>query len=365
MAKSYGNDVLLVTGAHSFMNSKHGEYVLQTFAMTGIHYHHVVVSREPSPEMVDQTVIRHRDANIRLVVAIGGGSVVDAGKAISAMLGRTESVTEFLEGVGSKTHPGTKVPFIAIPTTAGTGSEATKNAVISQVGIMGFKKSLRHDNFVPDIAIVDPELTLQTPPDVTAASGMDCFTQLVEAYLSNKPTPFTDALALDGITTLKNALPRAWKWGQDLEARSGMSYAALVSGICLANAGLGAVHGFASSIGGLFTIPHGVVCGTLMAPANAITVKKLREQSDNSSALGKYSILGKLFSGEEQRSQDYYIDYIINLLWEWTEMMAIPRIGKYGIGTDDFDRIISLTDVKNNPVKLENDDLREILEARL
>jgi alcohol dehydrogenase class IV len=365
LAKSYGNDVLLVTGAESFVHSKHGEYLLHTFEMTGVHYHHVSVVREPSPEMIDQTVIRYRDTNIRLVVAIGGGSVIDAGKAIAAMLGRFEPVKEFLEGVGNKDHPGTKVPFIAIPTTSGTGSEATKNAVISQIGLLGFKKSLRHDNFVPDVAIVDPELTLHCPPDITAASGMDCFTQLLEAYISTRATPITDALAFDAIGKIKNALPKAWRMGQDIEARSDMAYAALISGICLANAGLGAVHGFASSIGGLFIVPHGIVCGTLMASANAVTVKRLKEHNSSHTALLKYAELGKLFSGEEQKSQFYYIDRFIEILAEWTETMNISRLGKFGIKRTDIDKIVNVTDIKNNPVKLGKDDLAEILETRL
>lgn len=365
IAKAFGNDILLITGAGSFMHSKHGEYLLHTFEMTGVHYHHVSIVREPSPEMIDQTVIRFRDVNIKLVVAIGGGSAIDAGKAISAMLGRSESVKDFLEVVGNKEHPGTKVPFIAIPTTSGTGSEATKNAVISQIGPLGFKRSLRHDNFVPNIAIVDPELTVHCPPDITAASGMDCFTQLLEAYLSTKATPLTDALALDAIGKLKNALPKAWRMGHDIEARADMAYAALVSGICLANAGLGAVHGFASSIGGMFIIPHGVVCGTLMAPANAITVKRLKEHQSGNAALLKYAELGKLFSGEEQKSQFYYVDRFVDILNEWTETMNIGRLGKYGIQHSDLERIVNGTDIKNNPSKLSKEDLMGILEARL
>jgi alcohol dehydrogenase class IV len=365
LARTFGNDILLVTGGSSFMNSKHGEYLLHTFELMGIRYHHVVVSREPSPEIIDQTVIRHRETTIRLVVAIGGGSVIDAGKAISAMIGQTASVRDFLEGVGSKEHPGTKIPFVAIPTTSGTGSEATKNAVISQIGTSGFKKSLRHDNFVPDVAILDPELTLNCPPDITAASGMDCFTQLVEAYVSDKATSLTDAMAFDAIGKLKSALPRAWRLGLDIESRSDMSYAALVSGICLANAGLGAVHGFASSIGGLFNVPHGTVCGTLMAPANDMNVKRLREQNNESPALTKYAALGQLFSDETQKSPEFYIDHFIHVLYEWTEMMNINRLGKYGIMNQDIDKIIPLTDLKNNPVKLSSEDLKEILFTRI
>jgi alcohol dehydrogenase class IV len=365
IARSYGNDVLLVTGAGSFIHSKHGEYLTSTFDMTGIRYHRVAINREPSPEMIDQTVIRYRGTNIGLVIAIGGGSAIDAGKAISAMLGRTESVREFLEVVGDKDHPGTKIPFIAVPTTSGTGSEATKNAVISQIGIGGFKRSLRHDNFVPNVAIIDPELVAQCPPNITASSGMDCFTQLVEAYLSTNAIPATDALAIDAIEKLKNALPRAWKWGEDLEARADMSYAALISGICIANAGLGTVHGFASSLGGLFNIPHGVVCGTLMAPANVINIKRLRQQNNGNPALAKYATLGRLFAGENQKSDDYYIDFFADQLVSMAELMNIERLGKFGIKSSDFEKIVNITDSKYNPIKLGKDDLVDILEARL
>jgi alcohol dehydrogenase class IV len=365
LARSFGNDILLVTGKNSFSHSKFGEYLLHTFEMTGLQYHRIVISCEPSPDMIDQAVIRNRLNKINLVIAVGGGSVIDAGKAISAMLNKTESVKNYIEGIGNKEHSGIKVPFIAVPTTSGTGSEATKNAVISQIGPNGFKRSLRHDNFIPDCAIVDPELTLLCPPELTAYSGMDCFTQLVESYLSEKALSLTDALALDGLKYIKHFLIRAYRFGQDIEARSGMSYAALLSGITLANANLGTVHGFASSLGGMFTIPHGVVCGTLMGSVNRLTVEKLKKNGQNSVALSKYVTLGKLFIEKEAKTDDWYIDAFLDLVDEWTELLNIPCLSKFGIVPDDINKIVSLTDSKANPVKFEKDDYIKVLESRL
>ena len=253
--------------------------------MKNIEYKLISIPGEPSPEDIDNAVKSLDNEGIDLVVGIGGGSVLDAGKAISAMMHKPESVVRFLEGVGDMEHPGTKLPYIAIPTTSGTGSEATKNAVISKIGINGFKKSLRHDNLVPEIALIDPELTLNCPPEITAASGMDCFTQLTEAYLSDKSNEYTDALAMEGLKAIKLSLKRCCADGQDIEARTGMSFAALTSGICLANAGLGVVHGFASSVGGMYNIPHGLVCGTLMAKSNEINVRELRKNPGNHDCL--------------------------------------------------------------------------------
>ncbi|MFW5821277.1 MAG: iron-containing alcohol dehydrogenase, partial [Bacteroidota bacterium] len=258
--KSFGDPVLLITGRESFIKSDRGMELLKSLEENNISFFRISIPGEPSPSNVDEAVETYRDMNIKLVIAIGGGSVLDAGKAISAMLTVQESVKHYLEGVGNKEHPGTKLPFIAMPTTSGTGSEATKNAVISEIGPGGFKKSLRHDNFVPNIAILDPVLTLACPPSITAASGMDCFTQLTEAFLSNRSSAYTDAFAREGLQAIRSSLIRAVMNGSDLEARAGMSFAALNSGVCLANAGLGTVHGFAGVIGGKFDIPHGLVC---------------------------------------------------------------------------------------------------------
>jgi alcohol dehydrogenase class IV len=362
--KLYGKKIVLVLGKKSFILTDQSEKLLQDFKKANIEYHLISIHGEPSPENIDQAVNRLKNEDIHLVVGIGGGSVLDAGKAISAMIYKSESVIEFLEGVGKLDHPGTKIPFIAIPTTSGTGSEATKNSVISQIGENGFKKSLRHDNFVPDIALIDPELTLNCPQDITAASGMDCFTQLTEAYLSDKSSRYTDALALEGLKAIKSSLVESYINGENSDARAGMSFAALTSGICLANAGLGVVHGFASSIGGMYNIPHGLVCGTLMAISNEINVRELRKTGNNPEALRKYAILGELFLDINGKSREYYIDSFINYLKNLTHDLKLERLRKFGVEEKDFELICKKTDIKNNPVKLAVKDLIEILSNR-
>ena len=377
ITKGYGRNTVLVTGARSFVSSRRADRLFEQLRAGGLNVYHVTVAGEPSPELVDDAVSRLKGAGISLVVSIGGGSVMDAGKAISAMMTTDGSVTDYLEVVGSREHPGTKVPFIAVPTTSGTGSEATKNAVISQVGEEGFKRSLRHDNFVPDLVIIDPELTLECPPDITAAAGMDCFTQLTEAYLSDKGSPITDALAIEGLKAVSRSLLRSYTNGDDIEARSGMSYAALLSGICLANAGLGAVHGLAGTIGALFNIPHGAVCGTLMAAANDLNVSELLKiirygsstgdiaVTNTNTALGKYSALGRIFADATGKSDSYYIGFFIDYLHAITYRFNLPRLGSYGLVYSDLEAISSQSDVKNNPVRLSSARLLEILGQRL
>ena len=363
--RSYGKVIILVTAQGSFTDSSNADTLFESFLTEGIRFIHIVIPGEPSPEMIDAVSEKFRNEAVNTVVAIGGGSVMDAGKAISAMIGVRGSVKEYLEGVGTMEHPGTKLPFIALPTTSGTGSEATKNAVISEIGKNGFKKSLRHENFVPDIAIVDPELTLSCPADITSASGMDCFTQLIESFLSDKASEYTDALAWEGLKALKSSLMQVYHNGDDISARTGMSFAALTSGICLANAGLGVVHGFASSIGGMFNMPHGAVCGTLMAPTNAITVRELRKGSSNPEAMNKYIRLGRLFMDADGKPDEYYIDGFIDYLRKLSDDLKLPLLGKYGIKDEDIEPICRITEQKNNPVKLKTEDLIEILSSRL
>ncbi|MES1225938.1 MAG: iron-containing alcohol dehydrogenase, partial [Bacteroidota bacterium] len=292
-------------------------------------------------------------------------SVLDAGKAISAMLPLKDFVKHYLEGVGTQIHPGTKIPFIAIPTTSGTGSEATKNAVLSETGEHGYKKSLRHNNFVPNVAILDPSLTLSCPKATTAASGMDAFTQLLESYLSTASNPVTDALALEGLKRISDSLLKVYHDGSDLNARTDMSMAAYLSGITLANAGLGLVHGFASSVGGYYEIPHGVICSSMMAATNKITVRKLRSEKSNDEALEKYANVGRLFSDQQNKSSEYYTDSLLDLIHTWATEMSIPKLSEGGVTLNDVEKIVESTDNKNNPVKLNKDEIEEVLKMAM
>ena len=363
--KTFGTNVLLVTGARSFIESREGQRLQEHFEDERINFSQYAITREPTPGMIDQAVNEFSSPMPDCVVAIGGGSALDAGKAISAMLPLQRNVKDFLEGVGTANHPGIKVPFIAIPTTSGTGSEATKNAVICETGTTGYKRSLRHSNFVPDVAIIDPLLTTGCPQSTTAASGMDAFTQLLESYLSTASNPVTDSLALEGLHRIERSLLRSYQDGNDIAARTDMSLAAYLSGITLANAGLGLIHGLASPLGGYFDIPHGVICSALMAPANRISVQKLRSENNNPGALRKYAIVGRLFSGNENGPDAYFTDLLLDTISSMAVEMRIPRLGEYGVTENHLQKIVSATDNKNNPVVIDKEEMTQVLRATL
>ena len=361
----YGNSVVLITGKSSFVHSEYWDKLLLQFEVARIHRKHFVIEREPTPSDIDTIINQCEGDVIDVVVAIGGGSVMDAGKAISAMLCQKGSIKDYLEGVGMLQPTGKKKPFIAIPTTSGTGSETTKNAVISESGKKGFKKSIRHDNYVPNIALVDPELALNCPKSITAQSGMDAFTQLLESYLSRNANPMTDALAVDGIRKIRDGLEIAVNNGSDLQARERMSYASMISGITLANAGLGTVHGLASSLGGFFDIPHGLICARMMEPVNRLTIEKLRRVKSENIGLFKYARIGKLFSGDKNATDDYYIDVLLETIQKYTDEFRLHSLSDYGIEAGDFEKIISKTSNKYNPIDLNTEELKEALTCAL
>ncbi|MBC8441151.1 MAG: iron-containing alcohol dehydrogenase [Deltaproteobacteria bacterium] len=366
LINNFGENLLLVLGGQSFKKTGHYKWLLNALKNNPARIYSSSVSSEPSPNQVDEMVQIYRKKNIQVVIAIGGGSVIDAGKAVSAMLAKNTSVSEYLEDVGTQTHDGKKIPFIAVPTTAGTGSEATQNAVLSLVGKKGFKKSLRHENFVPDIALVDPELTLSCPGKISAACGMDALTQLIESYVSIKSSPMTDSLALGGLRIMGDAvLKSAVIDPTDMDARTRICYGSYISGLTLANAGLGAVHGFASVIGGCFPIPHGVICGTLLAQTTQKNIEALISFDPEGDSLLKYARAGKLLGKTKTNDPIKNARLLSDILMEWAELLTIPRLSQFGVTRDDIDEIVSATGQKNNPVVLKKEELKNILKERL
>ncbi|MDX8387417.1 MAG: iron-containing alcohol dehydrogenase [Ghiorsea sp.] len=365
---SYGSKVLLITGNASFDESQHCVSLLQSLSKS-FDIKRECVSGEPSPEMVDLWVTKYQGFQPDVVLAIGGGSAVDAAKAVAGLLPSGSSVMEYLEGVGKgNVFSGLTTPFVAVPTTAGTGGETSKNAVLSVIAKDGFKKSFRHENLVPKHIVLDPELTASCSPETTAACGMDAFTQLLESYVSTKASPMSDALAWSGLEQVSKGLLAAFEDGSNLDARASMLYASSISGLTLANAGLGSVHGLASPLGAYFPIPHGVVCGSLLFEATRINIESMIEGEPANPALKKYAKVGRLLLSDQALDDDEARSLLLGTLEIWQGYMNMPKLSTYGVKASDFDKIIaniSGGSIATNPIKLEHDELLELLKARL
>ena len=280
------------------------------------------------------------------------------------MLAEDGNVKDYLEGVGTGKLSGAKIPFIAVPTTAGTGSEATKNAVVCDRK-EGYKKSLRHDAYMPDVAVVDPELTLTAPQQITIACGLDAITQLIESYTSIKANAFTDSLALKALSlAFQSLLPLSTDQSDDIILRGKMSYAALISGITLSHAGLGAVHGMAGPLGGLFPVPHGIACGKLLYPVMTHVVKKIIDEK-NLAAQKRFAAIGRLFTGNSGNDDILCCELFLGVLRNWTEMLKLPQLSCFGMTSADMGKAITLADSKNSPALLSPKEMRIILESVL
>jgi alcohol dehydrogenase len=366
----YGSRALLVTGGHSFQSSSYWEPLLASFKQRGITWEQLLVDEEPSPRLIDEAVSRFHDDGIEVVIGIGGGSVLDAAKAVAGLLISGDSVLDYLEGLGpERPYKGPAVPFLAVPTTAGTGSEATKNAVLSSRGKNGFKKSFRHERLVPEYALVDPNLLATCPHKQIAANAMDALTQLLESYVSLRANPFTDALAEKGMEAIAQGL-FAWYEGSEDAAvgRECLAFAALASGICLAQTGLGSVHGLASPLGAFFPIPHGIVCGTLVAAATRINIDALRARDPDSPARHKYAKVGNTLSGRLHSNPRNAREALVLVLAEWTQRLALPPLSAYGVKESDLTHIVAHCrggSMKTNPIVLSDEELIDILKQRL
>lgn len=370
LVSRHGSCLLLVTGARSFKASVHASRLAEGLRERGLRWEELEVAGEPSPRIVDQAVARLGAAGIQAVVGIGGGSALDVAKAVAGLLRTGRSVMDHLEGVGRGVpYTGPALPFLAVPTTAGTGTEATRNAVLSVRGKKGFKRSFRHEVLVARAAIVDPLLLESCPPPLVAADGMDALTQLLESYVSARSSPFTDALAESGLASARvGLLPWYEGTGDPRAARAHMAFASLLSGIALAHAGLGAVHGVASPLGAFFPVPHGVVCGTLVAAATEINVEALRSRAPLHPALGKYARAFAILSGTVGPRSPGAPDALVALLAEWTRRLDLPRLGRFGVSEADVPRLVAEShggSMKSNPIPLTDEEIGRIVSMRL
>jgi alcohol dehydrogenase class IV len=357
LVEGMGQRAALLTGSDA-MRIKPVFHALQTYSA---HPTAFSIKGEPDTERIETIARQAREQGCDFVVAFGGGSVIDAGKAVAAMLTNTGSLMDYLEVIG-KGHPLAKnpAPCIAIPTTAGTGSEVTRNAVLLSAEHK-VKVSMRHPKMLPTIALVDPELTLSMPPDVTASTGLDAFIQLLEAFVSIKANPLTDGLCREGLVRVARSLHRAYLTGNDLNARTDMALGSLLGGLALSNAGLGAVHGFAGPIGGMFKVPHGMICACLLPAVFETNIEALARRAAESPALPKYRELAAIVTG----SANATLNDALGWIKQQSMQMHVPGLEDFDIAETDFPAIVekakNASSMKGNPVQLTDDELTRIL----
>ncbi|PCC72441.1 Alcohol dehydrogenase, class IV [Nannocystis exedens] len=362
IAAEHGRRALVVTGR----DPARAEPVLENIRAAGLAATVFAVAGEPTVADAERGVAAARACDCDVVVAIGGGSPLDAGKAIAALVRNPGPPLDYLEVVGrGRPLAHDPAPFVAVPTTAGTGSEVTRNAVLTAEA-QRVKVSLRSPKMLPRAAIVDPALTLSLPPAVTADCGLDALTQLIEPFVSRKANPITDALCRDGIARAARALPRAFADGRDLDARSDMALASLLGGLALANAALGAVHGFAGPIGGAFPgAPHGAVCARLLPEVLRINARALRAREPQSPVLARLDEVARLVTGDPAATLDQAVGQLRSLV----ASLQIRPLAAFGLRAADLpdlaDRSRRASSMKGNPIDLTDAELHEALAAAL
>ena len=353
----WGRRATVVTGR----NPERAQRLLAYLAAAGIATEVVTIDHEPSTDDIVRGVDSARAFRADSLIGFGGGSAIDAAKAIAGLLTNDGSPLDYLEVVGQgRPLARPAAPWMAIPTTAGTGAEVTRNAVLS-VPSSGVKVSLRSPHLLARVALVDPELTLDLSPALTASTGLDALTQLLEAYVCNRANPMTDAICAAGIPRAARALPVACCDGHDLAARTDLALASLWSGLALANAGLGAVHGFAAPIGGLFPAPHGAVCAALLAPVMAANIRALRSRAPQSPALVRYTEIACWLTDRGDAPGERGVEWVRSLV----ATLGIPRLSAYGIAPAKVPEIVAraqqASSMKANPVVLTAEELSAAL----
>lgn len=361
LARNLGRRTLLVTGR----DASRARTVQDILGAAGVETFIFQVPGEPETGTVTEGTVLAQKERCQFVTSFGGGSAIDAGKAISAMLTNPGGLLDYLEVVGSgKSLPNPAAPFVAIPTTAGTGSEVTRNAVLGSPA-HGVKVSLRSPHMLPRVALVDPELTLPLPRQLSASTGMDALTQLIEPYVCARPNPLVDPLCSDGIQRIARSLARACDQGTDSKAREDMSLASLFGGLALANAGLGAVHGFAGAVGGMFRAPHGAVCAALLPHVMSTNVRALHTRNPQSEVLWRYGQVARWLTGEANVTPEDGISWVVRLVLQ----LGIPPLSAYGITQTQVPGLVEkaakASSMKANPIVLTQEELTHTLKAAL
>jgi alcohol dehydrogenase class IV len=353
-AKEMGRRALLITGRSS---RRTADFVPAALRFS--------VSGEPTLEIVRTGVQSAREAGCDVVIALGGGSAIDAGKAIAALLANPGDPLDYLEVIGAgRPLASAPVPFIAVPTTAGTGAEVTRNAVLGSPG-HGVKASLRSQLLLPRLAVVDPELTLDLPPSLTASTGLDALTQLIEPFVSVRANAMTDLFCLEGVRRISRSLESAFEDGRNLDARTDMAFASLLGGLALANAGLGVVHGFAAPIGGMFPAPHGAVCAALLPHAMEANIRALRARAANSAAVRRYARLAEILTGRPEAAPELGVARV----HEICRKLEIPPLRQHGVAQEHVADLVGkaqrASSMRGNPLPLEAGELEKILRAAI
>jgi alcohol dehydrogenase class IV len=359
--RTVGQRILVVTGK----STQRAEPLLALLRAQGQASHLFTVDGEPTTTLVIEATAQARADQCDAVVAIGGGSAIDTAKAVAGLIPNPGDLFDYLEIVGQgRPLKNPACPFIAIPTTAGTGAEVTSNAVLLDPKDR-VKVSLRSAFMAPDLAIVDPQLTIDLPPAATASSGMDALAQLLEAYVSRFANPLTEGLCLQGLERISSGLLNAYTRGDDLKAREDMSLAALLSGVALANAKLGAVHGLAAPLGGLLGAPHGWICARLLGPVCRANINNLQQQTQASGALQRYLDAAVVLTGNRAAGLDDLLDWLERL----TSRLAVPPLADFGLSSDQFDTITAgaqrASSMQGNPIGLGDEAVRTILAEAL
>ena len=372
-AREFGRRPLVVTGR----DASRAQPVLALLASAQLAATSFPIVHEPSTDDITRGVAHARAHDCDFVIGFGGGSALDAAKAIAALLTNSGDLYDYLEVVGrAQPLPNPAAPCIAIPTTAGTGSEVTRNAVLSAASAPGrdasprrplsrVKVSLRSPHMLPRLALIDPELTYDLPPVLTASTGLDALTQLIEPYVSSRANPLVDAVCVEGIRLAARSLRRAVENGRDPSAREDMSLASLFGGLALANAGLGAVHGFAGPIGGMFPAPHGAVCAALLPSVIETNLAALRTRAPTHPSLARYDEIARLVTAQPHATAADLVHWTHDLL----AALHIAPLSTYGITRSDFPAIVEAaaraSSMKANPLPLTSDELTEILSRTL